>query len=134
MVLITTFNWIIVKVKCIWKYFLAYKFYRELYIHKSTMYYNYRMFLILKSQGEKIIPALFQRFSIDHETRTCSQNSYEKCVPKKKITELGSLEAWFLSPAFPWTHHKAPGKSLRFPGTPFPSLYNTGCIRWSLLL
>lgn len=90
MVLITTFNWIIVKVKCIWKYFLAYKFYRELYIHKSTIT---ECFLFWNHRGKKSF-LLFSKdlaltMKLEPVVRIVMKNVFQR---KKSL----SWEAWRL--------------------------------------
>lgn len=94
----------------------------ELYILKSTMYLQLQnVSLILKSQGKKSFllssKDLPLTMKIDYVVRIVMKH-----VSKRKNTELGSSEGWILAPAFPWTHHKAPGKSFRLPGTQFPFL------------
>ena len=51
-----------------------------------------------------------------------------KNVFKRKSNELGSLAGWGIAPAFLWIHHKAPGKSLRLPGTQVLSCETQGAL------
>ena len=120
LVLITIFTWIVTEIKCVRKHFMIYRFYRELYILKSMVYYNYNMFLLFWNHRGKFILAFFQGFSFDHESRIYVQSIHGKCIWRETL----SWEGWRMgsSPAFPWAQHTAPGKSFRLPGSLFPFL------------
>lgn len=112
LVLITIFTWIVTEIKCVRKHVMTCGVYRELYLLKSLVYYDYKMFLLFWSHGEKFILAFFQGFSFDHESRIYVQSIHGKCIWRETL----SWECWRMgsSPAFPRAQHTAPASRLDF--------------------
>lgn len=123
--------WIVLNIKQVWKHFMTYKSYRESYILKSTMYYNYKMFLLFWNPRKKSFLLSSRDLALTMKTEYVVR-IFMGNVFRRKNSEPGSLEVWALAAAFPWTCHICPRKSFRLCSTQFLFLLIIEWIGWPL--